>query len=70
MLPDWIRRQYFITPRKWKLRNKESLLIDDHDLNIDLFREKGQGLLVPRPWNTKHSTNTMSHLVKYLGELE
>lgn len=69
-LPSWMHRQYFITPRKWKLRNSTSLLIDDHNHNIDMFRENGQGLIVPRPWNTLNNTDTMQHLVKHLGGLK
>ena len=69
-LPEWLRRQYFITPRKVKLSNREALLIDDHDTNIEMFRVKGQGLVVPRPWNKYHTVDTMSHLVEHLGELE
>ncbi len=69
-LPEWIHRQYFITPRKWKLANAESLLIDDCDDNIELFNRKGQGLIVPRPWNGSHGVNTMEYLTTHLGELE
>ena len=69
-LPKWIHRQYFITPRKWQLANSESLLIDDHDVNIEKFRAKGQGLIVPRPWNHAHGVDTMAYLIEQLGEAE
>lgn len=69
-LPEWIHRQYFITPRKWKLANREAVLIDDHDENIKLFCQKGQGIIVPRPWNSHQHLNTMDYLVKQLGELK
>ena len=69
-LPEWIHRQYFITPRKWKLANRESVLIDDHDENIDLFCKKGQGIVVPRPWNSHQHLKTMPYLVEQLGEIE
>jgi len=69
-LPKWIHRQYFITPRKWMLANEESLLIDDHDVNIEKFKVKGQGLIVPRPWNHAHGERTMEFLVNHLGEVE
>lgn len=69
-LPEWIHRQYFITPRKWKLANREAVLIDDHDENIQLFCEKGQGIVVPRPWNSHRHLHTMGYLVEQLGELE
>jgi hypothetical protein len=70
-MPRWIQRQYSITPRKWHLGNSASLLIDDHDLNIEKFKgKKGQGLVVPRPWNNSHSIPTLPYLMKRLGELE
>jgi hypothetical protein len=80
-MPKWMHRQYFITPRKWHLANSASLLIDDHDLNIEKFREEGgQALIVPRPWNNSHGiasaprttllSPVMQHLVDHLGELD
>lgn len=51
-LPEWLHRQYFITPRKWILAKSGSLLIDDCEKNCKLFEDNsGKSLLVPRPWN-------------------
>ncbi len=48
----------------------EALIIDDSDANIDKFREwGGRGLLVPRPWNTLHATNTKQHVIDEIGKL-
>lgn len=51
-LPEWLRRQYFITPRKWMLSGPGRMLIDDHKDNCDKWTKRG-GLayLVPKPWN-------------------
>lgn len=55
-LPDWIHRQYFITPRKWLLGKPGVVLIDDHAENCALFEEEGgEAILLPRPWNPLHN---------------
>lgn len=39
-------------PPKWFLSDPDSLLIDDHSMNIKQWDERGgRGLLFPRPWN-------------------
>ncbi|MHC4121458.1 MAG: hypothetical protein ACYSWO_28630 [Planctomycetota bacterium] len=74
--PDWIQRQYSITPRKFWLAQPGTLLIDDCDGNCDLFRnppplpdgtprEGGEAILVPRPWNPMHDSNNVN---QYLSE--
>ena len=46
--------RYLIGPPKWACANPKSVLIDDHDGNIDKFRwAGGNGILFPRPWNSK-----------------
>jgi len=51
--PSWLHRQYFITPRKWKLSQPGSLLIDDSDENVEKWRRRGGlALTCPRPWNS------------------
>lgn len=58
-LPEWIHRQYFITPRKWLLGKPGVVLFDDHLENCENFvAEGGEALLVPRPWNPAHATDT------------
>jgi len=51
-LPKWIHRQFFITPRKWKLAQRGALLIDDNEKNCRKFEAAGGEVLrFPRPWN-------------------
>jgi 5'(3')-deoxyribonucleotidase len=58
-LPEWMQRQYSITPRKNKLSHEGVLLIDDCDANIlDFIDRGGDGILVPRPWNSLYYIGT------------
>lgn len=58
-LPDWLHRQYFITPRKWLLGKPGTFLFDDHRENCLNFEDEGgSALLVPRPWNPSYEKNT------------
>lgn len=68
--PEWIHRQYAITPRKKWLAQPGTLLIDDSDKNIEDFDSLGgKGLLVPRPWNKLHALSNRAS--EYLSvELE
>jgi len=69
-LPDWMQRQYSVTPRKEWLATPGVLLIDDCDMNVNSFREKASAILVPRPWNTLHQEHTSSWLAEQLGQFE
>lgn len=43
---------YLIGPQKFHSSRPGSLLVDDHEANVDLFpRYGGEALLVPQPWN-------------------
>jgi len=67
-LPQWIHRQYSVTPRKSWLAQPGVLLLDDCEKNIDDFTMAGgDGILVPRPWNVRGDKNTNYHLSKELG---
>ncbi len=58
-LPEWMDREYAITPRKKKLAHPGVLLLDDCDKNINDFVERGgDGILVPRPWNSLYYLGT------------
>ena len=65
-LPEQLHRQFFVTPRKWKLSQPGSLLIDDCWSNIwsqDGPRWEARGgdyILVPRPWNTLHEQTSQA----------
>ena len=69
-LPEWIHRQYFLTPRKWCLGKPGVVLIDDNTDNCRLFEEEGgHAILLPRPWNARHDLNTDEVLVSELNSL-
>ena len=58
--PEWMHRQYAITPRKHLFARADSLLIDDHSENIERFEAHGgHAILVPRPWNPYHGIGPM-----------
>lgn len=61
-LPSWLHQQFLIGKPKFLCASPESLLIDDSDENVYIFRKRGgHAILVPRPWNTNHS---YSHITK------
>lgn len=61
--PRWLHRSFLVGPRKQFCAHGEALLIDDADKNVKAFREwGGQAVLVPRPWNSLHGTDTRQHL--------
>jgi hypothetical protein len=63
-LPSWMHRQYLVGPRKHFCARPDSLLIDDSDDNVKKFREHGgNAILVPRPWNSLHGTDTKAHMI-------
>lgn len=69
-LPEWIQRQYFITPRKWLLGKPGAVLFDDNIENCDKFGEEGgRAILVPRPWNPLNPLNTDEELTRCLLKL-
>lgn len=50
--PGWIRRQYFITPRKYQLAGPGRLLVDDCLENVNQWRAHGGlAILISKPWN-------------------
>lgn len=67
-MPQWMWRQYAITPRKYLLARPDSLLIDDHPGNIDQFEAHGgRGVLVPRPWNSAYGNDPLQYVREQLG---
>ena len=57
-LPLELRRNYFLTPHKFRLATSKSLLIDDNEDNtIAWKRNNGISFLVPRPWNSLHNSS-------------
>jgi 5'(3')-deoxyribonucleotidase len=56
-LPDGYGQRLLLTGRKEVMADKDRILIDDHDKNVDSFRSTGgEAILVPRPWNSAHAT--------------
>jgi hypothetical protein len=54
-LPGYARR-YLIGPPKHFCAGPNKVLVDDLEENVRLFTEAGgQGVLMPRPWNSGHS---------------
>lgn len=70
-LPKWMHREYFITPRKWKLAQPGTLLIDDNEGNCRRFEAGGgQAIRFPRPWNTAAGFEPRSYIEpRLLGEI-
>jgi 5'(3')-deoxyribonucleotidase len=56
-------KRFIITPEKHFLAMSNTILIDDRDQHVTDFNANGgRGILVPRPWNSLHCTDTLEHL--------
>ena len=61
MMYTWLN-EYMIGPHKHLMANKQTILIDDSDSNIEKFRAAGgNAILFPQPWN-KRRTETSNRL--------
>lgn len=50
------KRRFLIGPVKYFCASPSSMLIDDHDKNVNQFRNyDGNAYLPPRPWNSRHA---------------
>jgi len=74
---DWIRehfpkqmyQQYLFGTSKYFCANADTLLIDDDDSNIRMFRKHGgQGLLIPRLWNNLYYVDTTTHISTFFNK--
>lgn len=66
--PEWMHRQYAITPRKHLLARPDSLLIDDYSENIERFEAHGgHAITVPRPWNGHWASDPRGYLEEKLA---
>jgi len=66
--PEWMHRQYAITPRKHLFARPDSLLIDDYGENIERFEANGgHAITVPRPWNELWALDPRSYLEEKLA---
>jgi len=69
-LPKWMHRQFFVTPRKWKLAQPGALLIDDNEKNCRKFEAAGGAVLrFPRPWNDACGEEPRPYLATGLSDL-
>jgi len=65
--PEWMHRQYAITPRKHLFARPDSLLIDDYRENTKRFEgHGGHAILVPRPWNVNRGSDPRNYLEEKL----
>jgi len=68
--PEWMHRQFAITPRKHLFARPDALLIDDYSENIERFEAHGgHAILVPRPWNDNWASDPRIYLEEKLGAL-
>lgn len=66
-LPDYSRR-FLLGSCKHFCANSNTLLVDDYDKNINLFKEHGgKTLFIARPWNSAHNKNTIEFLKEQLS---
>lgn len=66
--PEWMHRQYAITPRKHLFARPDSLLIDDYGDNVERFKAHGgHAITVPRPWNDEWASDPRSYLEEQLA---
>lgn len=69
--PPFLHRQYLVGPAKEFCASPEALLIDDCDANVNAFRNAGaKAILVPRPWNSLYSLNTLEFLKAEFAKLQ
>jgi hypothetical protein len=61
--PAYLHRRYSITCMKEDCALSDCLLVDDSDSMVNEFRNaNGKAILVPRPWNSLHNTETLPYL--------
>lgn len=69
MMPDYGSR-FFIGCEKYAFAHYGTVLIDDRDKNIKLFKKAGgRTITVPRPWNSLHEQDTIEYVKNQLMAL-
>lgn len=69
MMPDY-KDRFFIGCEKYAFAHYGTVLIDDRDKNIKLFKKAGgRTITVPRPWNSLHEQETIPYLASALSAL-
>lgn len=76
-VPDWLKRQYNITPRKRCCAYPGAVLIDDADENAEAFRTNkkpgpGHCILLPQPWNAarEHMGREIEYVTEQLDQIQ
>ena len=63
-------KDYVFTAHKDRLAHSNAYLIDDSDVNVDRFRDRGgNGILFPQIWNSNHivETNSLEYVLERVG---
>ncbi len=71
-LGPWAYRNYIMTPKKFVCARPGTLLVDDCDRNVELFKEwGGEAVIWPRPWNEGkvHSRDPFGFLEMFSDQL-
>lgn len=69
-MPEWMHWQYAITPCKHLFARPGALLIDDLEDNLQRFQAAGgEGILVPRPWNSLYGQDPFEAVEEQLEKL-
>lgn len=68
--PKWLRKQFFVGSPKWLTARPTALLVDDSDVEVNGFRNRGGcALLVPRPWNSEYSLHPGEKIDCYFSNM-
>lgn len=55
------KRQFLVGAAKEFCAHERAVLVDDYDSNVEKFRRHGgRAVLVPRPWNTRHESQSIA----------
>ncbi len=71
--PEYMQRQYIMTPRKFFCASPTTILIDDDEETIEKFRwAKGLGIVYPAPWNDnkEHMADPMPFIKSELDKCQ
>ncbi len=65
------KRRYLLGPRKQFCAAANHILVDDHDHNVNGFKEAGgNAFLYGRPWNSKHNMSAGDAYQEFLDYIE
>jgi 5'(3')-deoxyribonucleotidase len=56
-------KKYLLGSGKYFCANEQTVLVDDRDVNLSMFRlHGGKGVIVPRPWNSFYNRDVLMTL--------